>query len=385
MVSTNWRVLLVEDSPVYRRIVARVLAPVVANLVIAGSLTEGIATLGVETFDAVLLDLGLPDSWGLQTFVRLQEHCRNTPVVVFSATDDEDVATQAVQLGAQDYLLKDPQFVQGGSGYSLLARALRYAIERYRIQVELIAERNSLEAKVRERTDELQRANIHLRELTASLVSTEENERKRIALELHDEAGQFLTVLQLSLNVMQKEMEETNDPHLGKIREASQLGDVIIGKLRNLAHNLRPPSLDTVGMHQALSDMSSWFGRQSGIAVQYRGNETFGLPGYIQMTLYRMAQESFANILKYAQATQVGVVLQCDEETVALTVSDDGVGFDYAQVMKRGGQHGLGLMGIGDRVEAIGGSFTVETEPGKGTKLSAVIPLRSKDDQDNDR
>jgi PAS domain S-box-containing protein len=681
MNNKNWRILLIEDLPVYISLLDGMFSSQGTQLDVAVNLSEGIHKICTENYQAVLLDLGLPDSQGLNTFIEFDKHCKQTPVVIFSSMDDEQIAIRAVQLGAQDYLLKGSYLIQGEAGHSLILRSISYAIERYRIQKELIEERNLLEFKVDERTKDLQKANdqlifelaerkqyefmantthdptalidrnfhfqavndaycrvnnltrekflyksIHevleaekcssiyepllkkafggheaqyegylafnsamtsgyyevtfspyrnsdnrvshvvvvhhdetarkanetqirqhnsrlsllhqisqltlasnsleelasevlkkfkqlvpfqrayfflpesasggslliadstlntwateqltfdlsdilaqpafidsqpawinlevislanppwsllksygekeilfspmvaegeafgvlvlssdqqdifdtdhiestkalsthlalmlrnsllmlelskvntrLRNLTASLVSAQENERRRISLELHDEAGQFLSALQLSLNLLQKELEGKDEEHSSQIQNASQLTDVIIGKLRTLAHGLRPPSLDAVGLHQAFTDYFNRFSRQSGIDVRYSGTEISHLPEYIQITLYRMAQEAFTNILKYAKATQAEVLLQCDAEKVSLEVSDNGVGFILPAPLEAGSSGGIGLLGINDRIEAIGGILTISSKPGAGTRLYAVIPLQ---------
>jgi PAS domain S-box-containing protein len=245
--------------------------------------------------------------------------------------------------------------------------------------------------------EQLRAANDRLRTLASSLVSAQEDERRRISLELHDEAGQFLTALKLSLALLQAELPESNAALHHPLQEAICLTEETIEKLRSLAHNLRPPALDTVGLNQALADYCQRIARvtpiladtdrlrgksqtpipQDGIKVTYLGGDTRELPEHIQTSLYRIAQEALTNVIKHAQATQVRVKLDLDAEQVSLEINDNGQGLAKSSVdgMGVGSGNGIGLLGIRDRAEALGGSLEIESAPGRGVYLRVNIPL----------
>jgi signal transduction histidine kinase len=371
----HWRLLLVEDLPIYIGIIKRLLQDAGIHLDIAQTLAEGLQKAMNFQYDAVLLDLGLPDSHGFETFSKFKSACSSMPIIIFSGTDDEKIAIQALQSGAQDYLVKGTYLTSDKGGSLLLTRSIAYAIERYQIQLELIKERSLLEQRVNERTKELQEINDRLRNLASWLVNAQEDERKRISMELHDEAGQFLTALKLSLDLVQKDLDGIPGTIAAQIQEANQLTETIMTRLRNLAHDLRPPAIDAVGLDQALQDHCQKVSRQTGISVKYTGSPSVNIPNYVQLSLYRVVQEALTNVVKHAKATCAEVTLAIDAESITLWVKDNGCGFHMPDTISPTAMGGIGLLGIHDRIEAIGGSLTLQTRPGTGTHLQVQVPL----------
>jgi signal transduction histidine kinase len=369
------QLLLVEDVLVYVSVLKSMLTAAGILLDTAGNLAEGLNKAGQRGFDAILLDLGLPDSQGLDTLVAFQTRFPELPIIILSGLDDEALAARAVQMGAQDYLIKGPHLIQGEAGKSLLTRSIHYAIERHANQAALRRERDLLETRVRERTAELKQRNEALRSLAARLVSAQEDERRRISLELHDEAGQLLTALKLSLAVIQAELPVDQARLHGQIGEAIALTETTMEELRTLAYHLRPAALDAIGLDQTLRDHCQRLAKQSGIPINYQGASLDDLPGFIQISLYRVIQEALTNILKHAHASQVLVSLQGDAETIFLQISDNGRGFTPPAGFAAPPDGGLGLIGMRERMEAIGGEIEIDSRPGHGTRLSGRIPL----------
>jgi signal transduction histidine kinase len=370
-----WNLLLVEDLPIYIALMQSLLQDSGHCLDIAKSLASGLEKSKIQTYDAVLLDLGLPDSQGLETFYKFSQSNPSTPVIIFSSSDDVKIALQALQHGAQDYLVKGSYLTFENIGSLIISRAIAYAIERYQIQQELLRERSLLEQRVTERTCEIKSANIHLQKLASSLVNAQEAERRRISLELHDEAGQFLTALKLSLNMIQTELGSHSSALTSQMAEASQLTDTIIEKLRTLAHDLRPPAIDALGLNQVIQDLCRKTARQTGVEIAYSGSQ-IDFPTHIQLSLYRVVQEALTNIIKHANASRVEVCLAVDAEQISLVVSDNGCGFSLTDLSALKSFDGIGLLGIQDRIEAIGGAFAIKTQPHQGTILSVMIPLQ---------
>lgn len=370
------KVLLIEDLPVYVLLLKKILKQNEIDSESAGSLAEGLQHAEKQTFDAVLLDLGLPDSHGLHTFTRFQSANPTLPVIILSGLDDESLAARAVQLSTQDYLTKGNHLTHGGTGSKLLVRSLQYAIERHRIQIVLLQERSLLEARVNERTSEIREANHRLRALAARLVSAQEDERHRVSIELHDEAGQALTALQLSLSLMRTELPEGSDQLENQLQEAIELTGVTLDRLRVLAQNLRPPALDNVGLDQSLRDYCQRMGSRAHLQMDYRASGIEQIPGHVQISLYRIVQEALTNIVKHARASHVWVHIESDAEGVALSVIDDGVGFPAEDWQLTSRHAGIGLTGMRERVEALGGTFEIISEPGKGVSVRVLISLQ---------
>lgn len=224
--------------------------------------------------------------------------------------------------------------------------------------------------------EQLQAANQRLLSLTSHLVSAQEDERRRISLELHDEAGQALTALKLSLAMIQSELPGECQGIQAQVREAIGLTEKTMNELRLLAHNLHPPAIDTVGLSQTLRDYCQRVSRQSGIEILYRDSQLNHLPGQIQISLYRVVQEALTNIVKHSGASRVEVQMESDAESIRVKVTDNGRGFSPDQTHAFAAPKGLGLIGIHERLEALGGTLKIETHPGEGTQLITQIPLQ---------
>lgn len=211
-----------------------------------------------------------------------------------------------------------------------------------------------------------------IRQLTRQAITAEEEERKRLALELHDEAGQSLTALKISLDLLRSTVPNDMELLYDGFGEAIELTEQTMENIRLLSHNLRPPGLDRFGLHVALEGLCQDFTARTRIAVRYDGLELTGLPWAISISLYRCAQEALTNVAKHADAQQVVVSLSSVEAGLVLTVSDDGHGFDVEASMA---QNGIGLHGISERLELLNGRLDLVSSPGQGTKLVAQVPL----------
>ncbi len=370
------KILLIEDLPVYKLLLNRILQQNQIDSESAASLEEGLQLANQNDFDAVLLDLGLPDSEGLNTFTKFQSMHASLPVIILSGLDDESLAAKAVQLGAQDYLTKGNHLTQNETGSKLLVRSIHYAIERHHIQASLVHERSLLEMRVNERSSELRQANQRLRILAAHLVSAQEDERRRLSMELHDEAGQALMALSMSLSLLRDDLSGDASWLDKQLQDAIQLTGTTMEHLRALAHNLRPPSLDNVGLNQSLRDYCQRTAFRAHIDVDYRSDNANLLPGYVQISLYRVIQESLTNVVKHAKASHASVQLEIDAEAIHLSVRDDGVGISPTLYSGIGEATGIGLAGMRERVEALGGSFEIFSELGKGTSVQVWIPMQ---------
>jgi signal transduction histidine kinase len=146
--------------------------------------------------------------------------------------------------------------------------------------------------------------------------------------------------------------------------------------LRALAHNLRPPAIDAVGLSQTLFDYCQRVARQTGIQVTFQDSLLPDLPSHIQISIYRVIQEALTNIVKHSGASWVQVRLKNDPENILVYVTDNGRGFSNQHSNQPDISKGLGLIGIQERMEALGGSFEIVSQGGVGTQLVASIPLQ---------
>jgi len=250
---------------------------------------------------------------------------------------------------------------------------------------------HQLERRVNERTADLATANVSLkteigiresaeasrRELLQRLTTAQEDERRRIARDLHDQMGQHLTALGLGLKVVKDEHPEPSGSR-NRLEKLQALTDLIGREVHQLALELRPTSLDDLGLHTALAHYTERWSAQSGVAIDFQsvGPDTGRLPEAVETVLYRVIQEALTNVLKHAKARRVSLVLQRFANQAVAVVEDDGVGFDTESMMASVGDRGrLGLLGMRERVALIDGTLTVESTPSRGTTVIARVPL----------
>jgi PAS domain S-box-containing protein len=219
---------------------------------------------------------------------------------------------------------------------------------------------------------EVKEGRERLQQLAHRVVKAQEEERRRVARELHDEAGQALTGLLLHLEMMRAELGDAPPLLAEGLAEAVDLTSETMESIRRLAHGLRPPSLDSVGLNGVLEVMCHDFARRSRLTIEYQGMEFSSLPDSVTMTFYRVLQEALTNVTKHAQASQVWVRLQLENGEASLVVADDGFGFDRPG---KPATKGMGILGMEERLQALGGTFSLQPRPGGGTCLVATTPI----------
>jgi len=223
--------------------------------------------------------------------------------------------------------------------------------------------------------EQMQASAVRMQALSRRLVEAQENERRRIARELHDEAGQALVSLRYGLRLLEREMNEGGSGN-GRVAELVQRTDAVIDGLHRLAADLRPPSLDLVGLVAALRQYSRSVASKRGLTVRFKARGFTGehLPSAVETALYRVVQEAMTNVVRHADATRVDVLAEHRGDRVMVMVEDDGVGFEPDRAQR--GDH-FGLLGMRERVEALGGTLTVESAPGAGATI--VVEVASAD------
>jgi len=220
--------------------------------------------------------------------------------------------------------------------------------------------------------EQVQASAIRMRLLSRRLVEAQESERRHIARELHDETGQTLVSLRFGLRLLEREINE-GGVGTGRVAELMQRTDEVIDGLHRLAADLRPPSLDHLGLDAALRQFSRTAASKFGLAVHFsaRGFTSERLPGVVETDLYRVVQEALTNVVRHAQATRVDILVEHRGDRVMVMVEDDGVGFEPDRIP---GESHFGLLGMRERAEALGGTLTVESTPGAGTTIVVEVP-----------
>jgi signal transduction histidine kinase len=211
-----------------------------------------------------------------------------------------------------------------------------------------------------------------LQTLSRRLVEVQESERRRIARELHDEAGQALTSLKLGLHLLEREAAG-GEAITSRVADLRRTTEEVLERLHGLAADLRPASLDHLGLVPTVRHLVSTLNAQGGPTVQFEavGLGPGRLPTAVETALYRMAQEALTNVVRHARASKVSVLLERRDNRIILLIEDDGVGFEYGVAMQSGR---LGLVGMRERAEMLGGSLRVESSPGQGTMVLVEVP-----------
>lgn len=340
------RVLVIEDSEGFAYFVQDILtrkrrgATVVR---VAGTLAEGLAALADAPADVILLDLGLPDSARMDTFVRVRGAAGAAPIIVLTVLDDDAVALQAMREGAQDYLVKD-EITEG-----LLLRAIRYAVERGRAQ----------------------RA---LQQLSARILSLQDEERRRIARAMHDSTAQTLAALGMNLASLQRRVP----PEAAELRAladaAAVLAERCTHEVRTMAYLLHPPLLDELGLAGAVRDYADGFAARSGIRVDLELSEEFPrLPREVETAVFRVMQECLANIHRHSGSRTASIRIACGGGRVRMSVADRGSGMP-PESAREGAALGVGIAGMRERVQQLGGTLSIRSGP-QGTTVEAAIPI----------
>ncbi len=218
-----------------------------------------------------------------------------------------------------------------------------------------------------------------LQTLSRRLVEAEEAERRRLAQELHDSVGQNLTGLALNLNIMRNQLSAASAQSVGaRLNDSLQLVDGTVQTIRDVMANLRPAVLDDYGLVAALRWYSEQFARRSHLRVEGRAPDPFPrLPAEIETALFRITQEALTNVVKHARATLVHITVELADARVRLTIADDGAGFAPGAPRPAGARAGMGLIGMQERAEGVGGVLRVESRPGEGTRVVVEVEGRS--------
>jgi PAS domain S-box-containing protein len=279
------------------------------------------------------------------------------------------------KFGADEFSEEDQDLVL------LLANHAAVAIENARLYEEVRDSRDrlqvwnqELEGKVAERTQEIQR---YSKEMTTRVLNAQEEERKRIARELHDDTAQSLSTLMINLDLLEPSIPADNVKLRQGFDRVRAIAQRTLDAVRALSHDLRPTILDDFGLAAALYWFAEEYTKTFGVPVEVDVEDMpeEGLSPELELTLFRVAQEALTNSGKYAGASEARVSLAFPESQARLVVSDDGRGFNPETVASPTRHGGLGLYGMRERVELIGGQLAIQSAPGEGTRVEVDAPV----------
>jgi len=231
--------------------------------------------------------------------------------------------------------------------------------------------------------EQLQTSHEQLRSLSAHLESVREEEKKKIARDLHDEASQLLASLNVHLEAAIETLPEGSTKTKKLLERSQAISLRILDELHKLIYDLRPALLDELGLVPAISSLADSHLTVSGVKVKFSTTGKIRrLQPSLETTLFRVIQETFNNIVKHAHAKNVLLIMAFRKDRVNIRIKDDGAGFDIKQAdSSKNSLKGLGLLGIKERINLIGGSMIINSSPGCGTEIKLEIPLI---DEEND-
>lgn len=472
MTATKIHILLIEDNETDAILVQSDLQQAMGDqitLMHADRLSSALQLIREQSFDLILSDLTLPDSDGITTINQLRENASSTPIAVLSFRDDEKLAIKAIKAGAQDYLVK------GNLTEGVLARVIRYSIERKRIEesnrkaqkqfqtifekaplgialinlqtgkyydvnpkyasitgrnvselldinqsdiihphdvlsyqndIELFINHQSHDCRLEKRVlrpdmsiiwiemsivpfevmdnhqicylcmiediTERKRMIENLRHLTTHLQDVREEERTRIGREIHDVLGGTLTVLKMDLDWLSKKI--TDEPMHERIKSLYELTGEAIETARRVSVNLRPNVLDNLGLYGAIEWLLREFEQRTNIKCYLEStisNLSCHNKNY-ETSIFRIIQESFINITRHSKATRVDIELFEDDNDVAITIKDNGVGITESQMLN---PQSFGIIGMNERAQQLGGKLEIHGTSLQGSSVALKIPL----------
>jgi signal transduction histidine kinase len=230
----------------------------------------------------------------------------------------------------------------------------------------------TLENELQKRYEEGKRARIELQELSARLLSAQEEERRAISRELHDEVGQSLSALLMEAGNAAASVPSGAVEVRRHVESIKKLAEASVTVIRNMTLLLRPSMLDDFGLVPALEWQAREVSKRTGLRVQVAAEESAGeLSDQLKTCIYRVVQEALHNCARHSQARVVKVVVRQEPSKIILSVEDDGQGFDAGRV------RGLGLVGMEERVSHLGGVFEINSRPGSGTRVAVELPIAS--------
>jgi len=246
-----------------------------------------------------------------------------------------------------------------------------------------IARRQAVETSLRQSEqhssqllEQSQRLQEQLRRLSRQILLAQEEERRKISRELHDVIAQVLTGINVRLTTLKTDATVNTKGLTRNISRTQRLVEKSVDIVHRFARELRPAVLDDLGLIPALHSFMKRFSKETGIRIRFKafaGVE--GLDSARRTVLYRVAQEALNNVARHAQASRVDASIQKRRNAVCLQIKDNGRSFAVERVLHAGKNQRLGLLGMRERVEMVGGRFTVESTPGHGTTIQAHIPL----------
>jgi signal transduction histidine kinase len=380
-------ILSVDDNDATRYSFTRYLREDGYNVIEACTGEEALDMVGCEPA-LITLDINLPGIDGYEVCRRLKGNptTRDIPILHISASYVESTdRVRGLEGGADAYLAEPVNPLELLATVKALLRmrqaqneARRHATEAEVARIELQYANETLENRVRRRTLELERERREVQNLSSQLLQAQDEERRRISRDLHDSTGQLLVALTMNLARLKSDQTWGNRDAAALIDHTAAIVDEITRQLRTISYLLHPPMLDEAGLLSAVKWYIDGFSTRSSVQVSMDCSDLGRLPGELEITLFRLIQESLTNIHRHSGSNTALIRMSRNDSFVTLEVIDRGKGFNSAETP--GNAHlksGVGLPGMKERVRMFGGTIDISSSPG-GTKIKACLPIPSR-------
>ncbi len=333
-----------------------------------------------QDFSMVLSDQAMPGMSGVALLTHIYARRPDIIRIIITGFMETTNVIEAInRVHIYQFILKPWDIVQ-----------MRMILKQAAKSWNLVRENNELQQKVLSQNSLLTDANEQLyisekslRNLSTALLSAQEDEQKRISMELHDDLGQQLAALKLQIGVMRNELGSGDKCSRKKVSGwLDRLRDDInqvIEDVRRLSKNLSPLIIDDLGLDAAIENIVKQFTSTNAVTCSFRPVSLADITSAIgQRMIYRLIQESLNNISKHAEASHIDFTINIAGEECIITLADNGNGFDYEEIINRPPEHkGIGLTAMRERAKMLGGSLDIESDIGMGTTVSVTIPLDS--------
>ena len=368
-------ILVVEDTPASLHLLTELLTREGYTVRQAQDGEMGLLSVAARLPDLIMLDVRMPVMDGFEVCRRLKSDARTAgvPVIFLSALQDTEAKVWGFRLGAVDYIAKPYDAEE------VLAR-VRTHLELRTLQLRLgdlvMQQTAKLEAEIEERKQterDLLASQEKLRELTGHLQDVREEERARIARELHDELGQALTVLRIDLTRLSARLDEPRENLEARLASILEMLDRTSDSARAISESLRPGMLDVLGLSAAIEHHVERFSEATGIVCDLQIDQgDFDVGDRVAIAAFRTVQEALTNVARHAEARSVRIHLSALEQELVVVVQDKGRGMPASPTGK---ERRHGLMGMRERARLLGGCVDIESSPGAGTRVKASLPF----------
>ena len=374
-------ILVVDDSPDMLMVMKELMLSAGYRVRSANNGKQALELMHEDLPDLVLLDVQMPELDGYEVCKRLKADRETTdiPVIFLTGLNELDNITYAFELQAADYIVKP---FRSNEVISRVKTHLELRAFQLRLEEMCLVRTRQLQEEVAERRlaeAELQESRQQLRRLGGHLEAVREAERARIAREIHDDLGQSLTVARIDLSRMKNQLGDSRENTEQQINTIISVLDQAATTARAISENLRPGMLDLIGLGPAIDHHVNRFSEMTGIpfTLDMSNNGDFFVDDQVGIAIFRILQEALANVARHARASQVAVQLVELGNELVLIVQDDGCGIQPQHVDKARSHYGL--LGMSERANLLGGHVSIDSAPGKGTRVEACLPVEPRD------